>query len=73
MAIKRRWVFGSNDLGDYLSCEKCGHKLSAKQVVFAKVSYNKCPWCNSTMEISQKDYDRLKEGLRERGGGELIG
>lgn len=63
MAVKRRWVFGTNDLGDFLECEKCNHKLSAKQVIFAKVSYNTCPWCRSEMEMDQKDYDLLKEGL----------
>lgn len=63
MAVKRRWIHGSNDLGDYLECEKCNHKLSAKQVIFAKLSYNTCPWCGSEMEIDQKDIDQMKEGL----------
>lgn len=63
MAVKRKWVYGSNDLGDYIECEKCNHKLSAKQVVFAKYDMNTCPWCNSEMTLDQKDVDRLKEGL----------
>ena len=71
MAVKRRWIFGSNDLGDFLSCEKCGHKLSAKQVIFAKQNYNVCPWCESEMEMDQNDVDRMKEGLNLVGGGSI--
>lgn len=68
MAVKRRWVFGTNDLGDFLSCEKCGHKLSAKQVLFAKQDYRTCPWCESEMDMNQDDLDRMKEGLILTGG-----
>ena len=72
MAVKRAWVFGSNDLGDYLECEKCNHKLSAKQVIFGKYDINTCPFCGSEMNLQQKDYDRLKESLAA-GGGEFSG
>lgn len=72
MAITRRWVFGTNDLGDYISCEKCGHKIAAKHVVFGKYDLNTCPFCESEMDLDQKDLDRLKDGLRETGG-EVIG
>lgn len=68
MAVKRRWIYGSNDLGDYLECEKCNHKLSAKQVIFAKRSYNTCPWCGSEMIADQKDIDRIRDYLAATGG-----
>ena len=68
MAVKRRWIFGTNDLGDYLECEKCNHKLSAKQVIFANRDFNTCPWCGSEMQMDQKDIDRMKETLSSNGG-----
>ena len=47
-------------------------KIAAKHVVFGKYDLNTCPFCESEMDLDQKDLDRLKDGLRETGG-EVIG
>lgn len=65
MARRANWKMGSNDLGLYIECSKCKHKLSAKQVIFADKSIAACPFCKSKMSMEDVKFGELVESLEQ--------
>lgn len=54
-----KWEFGSNDLGTYIKCSKCGKKISSLDVIMADTSINTCPKCNSQMTIDDEILEKV--------------
>ena len=53
------WQKGSNELGNYIYCPKCGHKYSTGDVLFADKDFSKCPFCKEELSMENVEYDFL--------------
>ena len=60
----KSWIFGHNDMGDYIECPKCKHKIDLINVRFGNTGYSECPFCHQMMDLSMLDYDRIIELTR---------
>lgn len=55
------WEHGSSELGAFVKCSNCGHKLSSKKFLFADIAADVCPWCKFKMDFSKLDDAQLRE------------
>lgn len=61
--MKGTWEFGRNDLGVFIKCSLCGHKIDALDVIFADRELNPCPFCGKSMSISDETLDKIKQSM----------
>lgn len=59
------WEFKSTDLGYAIECSKCKHKIGAKDALIADKVIEKCPFCKTTMDMTNFDYDKLYSMAQE--------
>ena len=59
--MKGVWEYGQNDLGAFIKCSLCGHKIDALDVLFADRKLNPCPFCGKQVDISDETIEKIKE------------
>lgn len=59
MASKAYWEHGANDMGPYVQCSSCNHKIAVLDFLIADASTSTCSFCNKEMSFERIDYDRL--------------
>lgn len=59
--MKYIWEIKSTDGGYAIECTKCHHKIGVKDAIIGEKKFDTCPFCNTDMDMTEFDYDKLYE------------